>query len=153
VRRDGKELYYHFGNTFYALNVKTDGAAFEAGIPRPCSTLLLFPQAALSGVAHLWSPGTASGSWFSRRLRNGSMSHWRLWSTGANGLDAIRTMFGNHGSIPLRRDALVFIKSGNDWRGPPPKPHRRYKWCRGGVPWRFTPSALISHISKDVDSS
>jgi Tol biopolymer transport system component len=34
-RRDGKELYYHFGNTFFAVDVKTEGASFEAGIPRP----------------------------------------------------------------------------------------------------------------------
>jgi Tol biopolymer transport system component len=34
-RRDGKELFYHFGNTFYAVDVKTDGTSFEAGIPRP----------------------------------------------------------------------------------------------------------------------
>jgi eukaryotic-like serine/threonine-protein kinase len=34
-RRDGKELFYHFGNTFFAVDVKTEGASFEAGIPRP----------------------------------------------------------------------------------------------------------------------
>jgi Tol biopolymer transport system component len=34
-RRDGKELFYHFGNTFFAVNVKTEGASFEAGIPKP----------------------------------------------------------------------------------------------------------------------
>jgi hypothetical protein len=34
-RRDGKELFYRFGTTFYAVDVKTDGASFEAGIPRP----------------------------------------------------------------------------------------------------------------------
>jgi serine/threonine protein kinase len=34
-RRDGKELYYLLGSTFFAVNVKTDGASFEAGIPRP----------------------------------------------------------------------------------------------------------------------
>jgi hypothetical protein len=33
-RRDGKELFYHFGNTFFAVDVKTDGASFEAGIPK-----------------------------------------------------------------------------------------------------------------------
>jgi eukaryotic-like serine/threonine-protein kinase len=33
-RRDGKELFFHFGDGFYALDVKTDGASFEAGIPR-----------------------------------------------------------------------------------------------------------------------
>jgi Tol biopolymer transport system component len=34
-RGDGKELFYHFGNTFYAVDVKIDGASFEVGIPRP----------------------------------------------------------------------------------------------------------------------
>jgi Tol biopolymer transport system component len=34
-RRDGKELFYHLGNTFFAVDVKTDGASFEVGIPRP----------------------------------------------------------------------------------------------------------------------
>jgi Tol biopolymer transport system component/DNA-binding winged helix-turn-helix (wHTH) protein len=34
-RRDGKELFYRFGTTFYAVDVKTDGASFEVGIPRP----------------------------------------------------------------------------------------------------------------------
>jgi Tol biopolymer transport system component len=34
-RRDGKELFYHYGNTFFAVDVKTGGASFEMGIPRP----------------------------------------------------------------------------------------------------------------------
>jgi serine/threonine protein kinase len=34
-RRDGKELFYHFGSTFFAVGVKTDGASFEVGVPRP----------------------------------------------------------------------------------------------------------------------
>jgi Tol biopolymer transport system component/predicted Ser/Thr protein kinase len=34
-RGDGKELFYHFGNTFFAVNVKTEGASFEAGVPKP----------------------------------------------------------------------------------------------------------------------
>jgi serine/threonine protein kinase/Tol biopolymer transport system component len=33
-RRDGKELFYHFGDAYFAVDVKTDGASFEAGIPR-----------------------------------------------------------------------------------------------------------------------
>jgi serine/threonine protein kinase/Tol biopolymer transport system component len=33
-RRDGKELYYHFGDGYYGVDVKTGGASFEAGIPR-----------------------------------------------------------------------------------------------------------------------
>jgi serine/threonine protein kinase/Tol biopolymer transport system component len=34
-RRDGKELFFHFGDTYFAVDVKTDGSSFEAGIPRP----------------------------------------------------------------------------------------------------------------------
>jgi eukaryotic-like serine/threonine-protein kinase len=34
-RRDGKKLFYHFGNTFFAVDVKTEGASFEAAIPKP----------------------------------------------------------------------------------------------------------------------
>jgi Tol biopolymer transport system component len=34
-RRDGKQLFYHFDNTFFAVDVKTEGASFEAGIPKP----------------------------------------------------------------------------------------------------------------------
>ena len=33
-RRDGKELFYHFADSFFAVDVKTDGPAFEAGVPR-----------------------------------------------------------------------------------------------------------------------
>ena len=33
-RRDGKELYYEFNNSYFEVDVKTDGASFEAGIPR-----------------------------------------------------------------------------------------------------------------------
>ena len=34
-RRDGKELFFHFGDGYFAVDVKTDGASFQAGIPRP----------------------------------------------------------------------------------------------------------------------
>jgi Tol biopolymer transport system component len=34
-RRDGKELYYHFGTQYFAVDVKTDGPSFQAGIPKP----------------------------------------------------------------------------------------------------------------------
>ncbi|MGP8245250.1 MAG: TolB family protein, partial [Bryobacteraceae bacterium] len=34
-RRDGKELYYYGGKDLIAVDVKTDGASFEAGIPKP----------------------------------------------------------------------------------------------------------------------
>jgi Tol biopolymer transport system component len=34
-RRDGKELFYHFDHTFFAVDVKTEGSSFEAGIPKP----------------------------------------------------------------------------------------------------------------------
>ena len=33
-RRDGKELYYEFNGGYFAVDVKSDGATFEAGIPR-----------------------------------------------------------------------------------------------------------------------
>jgi hypothetical protein len=33
-RRDGKELYYHTGDTYFAVDVKTDGPSFEAGVPK-----------------------------------------------------------------------------------------------------------------------
>jgi Tol biopolymer transport system component len=45
-RRDGKELFYYYGSTFFAVDVKTDGASFEAGIPRP-----LFDAAAVAATA------------------------------------------------------------------------------------------------------
>jgi Tol biopolymer transport system component len=34
-RRDGKELFFQSGNTHFAVDVKTDGPSFHAGIPRP----------------------------------------------------------------------------------------------------------------------
>ena len=34
-RSDGKELFFHFADGFFAVDVKTDGASFEAGIPKP----------------------------------------------------------------------------------------------------------------------
>jgi hypothetical protein len=34
-RRDGKELFYHFSDGYFAVDVKTDGSSFEAGIPKP----------------------------------------------------------------------------------------------------------------------
>lgn len=33
-RGDGKELFFHFADSFFALDVKTDGPAFTAGIPK-----------------------------------------------------------------------------------------------------------------------
>ncbi len=33
-RGDGQELFYHFGDSFFAVDVKTDGPAFAAGIPK-----------------------------------------------------------------------------------------------------------------------
>jgi Tol biopolymer transport system component len=32
--RDGKQLYYHFGTQFFAVEVKTDGPSFQAGVPK-----------------------------------------------------------------------------------------------------------------------
>ena len=33
-RADGKELFFHFADSFFAVDVKTEGPAFEAGIPK-----------------------------------------------------------------------------------------------------------------------
>ena len=33
-RADGKELFYHFADSFFAVDVNTDGSAFAAGIPK-----------------------------------------------------------------------------------------------------------------------
>jgi Tol biopolymer transport system component len=33
-RGDGKELYYHLGDGYFAVDVKTDGKSFQAGIPK-----------------------------------------------------------------------------------------------------------------------
>jgi hypothetical protein len=45
-RGDGKELFYRFGTTLYAVDVTTDGASFEVGIPRP-----LFDTVTVTGTA------------------------------------------------------------------------------------------------------
>jgi Tol biopolymer transport system component len=34
-RRDGKELYYHYGTQYFAVDVKADGPTFVAGVPQP----------------------------------------------------------------------------------------------------------------------
>jgi len=34
-RRDGKELFYHFGKQYFAVDVKADGPSFVAGPPKP----------------------------------------------------------------------------------------------------------------------
>ncbi len=33
-RDDGKELFFHFADSFFAVDVKTDGPAFTAGVPK-----------------------------------------------------------------------------------------------------------------------
>ena len=38
-RRDGKELFYALGDTYFAVDVKTDGPSFAAGIPKPLFTV------------------------------------------------------------------------------------------------------------------
>jgi serine/threonine protein kinase len=50
-RRDGKELFYHFGSGYFSVDVKTDGTAFEAGIPK-----LLFETPTVSSVPIGGSP-------------------------------------------------------------------------------------------------
>jgi Tol biopolymer transport system component len=37
-RGDGKELFYQSGDTYYAVDVQTDGKSFVAGIPKPLFT-------------------------------------------------------------------------------------------------------------------
>ena len=54
-RRDGKELFFHFGDTYYAVDVKTDGVAFEAGIPKP-----LFEANTVSSIPTGGSPFAAT---------------------------------------------------------------------------------------------
>jgi serine/threonine protein kinase/Tol biopolymer transport system component len=54
-RRDGKELFYHSGSTFFAVDVKTDGKSFEAGIPRP-----LFDAATVSNNTPFAAPFVVS---------------------------------------------------------------------------------------------
>jgi Tol biopolymer transport system component/predicted Ser/Thr protein kinase len=43
-RRDGQELFYVSGSTLMAVDVKTDGASFEAGIPRQLFEVPLPPE-------------------------------------------------------------------------------------------------------------
>ena len=50
-RRDGKELYYHFGTQYFAVDVKTDGPSFVAGVPR-----LLFEAHAVGSTGSGGSP-------------------------------------------------------------------------------------------------
>jgi hypothetical protein len=48
---DGKELYYHFGDSFFAVDVKTDGKSFEFGSPK-----LLFEVPTVKSSANGGSP-------------------------------------------------------------------------------------------------
>jgi len=48
-RRDGKELFYHYGNTFFVVDVKTDGTSFEPGIPRPLFDAPTVSNSTISG--------------------------------------------------------------------------------------------------------
>ncbi|RSL16249.1 serine/threonine protein kinase [Edaphobacter aggregans] len=50
-RGDGKELFYHYGITFYAVDVKTDGESFEVGIPRPLFDAATVTSGSLGGSA------------------------------------------------------------------------------------------------------
>ena len=50
-RRDGKELYYHFGTQYFAVDVKTDGPSFVAGVPK-----LLFEAHAVGTTGSGGSP-------------------------------------------------------------------------------------------------
>ena len=50
-RRDSKELYYHYGTQYFAVDVKTDGPTFQAGIPK-----LLFEAHAVGNTESGGSP-------------------------------------------------------------------------------------------------
>jgi len=50
-RRDGKELFYHFGTQYFAVDVKTDGPSFQAGVPK-----LLFEAHAVGSTGSGGSP-------------------------------------------------------------------------------------------------
>ena len=54
-RNDGKELYYHFGDGFFAVDVKTDGKSFEFGSPK-----LLFEVPTVKSSANGGSPFVVS---------------------------------------------------------------------------------------------
>jgi hypothetical protein len=55
-RRDGKELYYHFGTQYFAVDVKTDGPSFQAGVPK-----LLFEAHAVGTTGSGGSPFVVTG--------------------------------------------------------------------------------------------
>ena len=89
--RDGKELFYRYGSTFFAVDVKTYGASFEVGIPRPdYSTPLLSATAASPEAPHTWSPRMASASSSWERWRRQPMSPSRSSSTGDSALKSLR---------------------------------------------------------------
>jgi eukaryotic-like serine/threonine-protein kinase len=49
-RRDGKELFFHFGDTYFAVDAKTDGASFQAGIPKPLFSVPTVSSSPVSGA-------------------------------------------------------------------------------------------------------
>ena len=50
-RGDGKEVFYHYGTTFYAVDVKADGESFEVGMPKPLFDAASVTSGSLSGSA------------------------------------------------------------------------------------------------------
>jgi serine/threonine protein kinase len=48
-RRDGKELFYEWHDTYFAVDVKTDALSFAAGIPKPLFTVHTTGTAAFGG--------------------------------------------------------------------------------------------------------
>jgi Tol biopolymer transport system component/tRNA A-37 threonylcarbamoyl transferase component Bud32 len=46
---DGKEIFYHSGDSYFAVDVKTDGNTFEAGIPKLLFTALTVRSSASGG--------------------------------------------------------------------------------------------------------
>jgi Tol biopolymer transport system component len=46
---DGRELFYHLRDSYFAVDVKTDGKVFEAGIPKPLFAAPTVPSSATGG--------------------------------------------------------------------------------------------------------
>ena len=70
---DGKELFYHSGDSYFAVDVKTDGKSFEAGIPKPvfhCSSV----DSSASGGSPFVVTRDGQRFWSSHKLRRRAAS-------------------------------------------------------------------------------
>ena len=52
-RPDGKELFFQSGDNHFAVDVKTDGPAFQAGIPRPLFAVPIVGSATVGGSQYV----------------------------------------------------------------------------------------------------